>query len=73
MVHNRQELAPEGRNHSYVPLYRSGGWSDRGIRQTLEDALICIDDLNDQLQSRGAFYGELAGGECRRLSGSLVS
>ncbi|KAG0595141.1 hypothetical protein M758_UG143200 [Ceratodon purpureus] len=61
MVDNERENAAEGRNHVFVPQYRSGGCTVRGIRQTLEDALICVDDLHDQLQSRGAFYGVFDG------------
>lgn len=57
MDNERENAAAEGRNHVFVPQYRSGGWTDRGIRQTLEDALICVDDLHEQLHSRGAFYG----------------
>lgn len=54
---NGRGNAAEGRNHVFVPQYRSGGCTVRGIRQTLEDALICVDHLDDQLRSRGAFYG----------------
>jgi len=57
-VDNERGNAVEGRNNRvFVPQYRSGGCSDRGPRQTLEDALICIDDLHPQLHSRGAYYG----------------
>jgi len=41
----------------YVPEYRSGGSAERGIRRSMEDAHLCVDDLLDQLGSRGAFYG----------------
>lgn len=63
MVDNvERENAHEGaQNHVFVPQYRSGGCSERGIRQTLEDALICFDDLHDRLHDRGAFYGVFDG------------
>ena len=54
---NERENAPASRNHVFVPQYRSGVCTVRGIRQTLEDALICVDDLHEHLRSRGAFYG----------------
>jgi protein phosphatase 2C family protein 2/3 len=45
------------RYQEYRPEYRSGGFTVCGIRDTLEDALVCIDDLEEHLGSRGAFYG----------------
>lgn len=41
----------------YLPEYRSGGSAERGIRRSMEDAHLCVDDLEEQLGSRGAFYG----------------
>ena len=41
----------------YVPEYRSGGCAERGIRRSMEDAHLCVDDLEETLGSRGAFYG----------------
>lgn len=56
-VERENAAAEVAENHVFVPQYRSGGCSERGIRQTLEDALICFDDLHDRLHDRGAFYG----------------
>ena len=50
------------RYQEYRPEYRSGGFTVCGIRDTLEDALVCIDDLEEHLGSRGAFYG--VSGQC---------
>lgn len=41
----------------YVPEYRSGGSAERGIRRSMEDAHVCVDDIGDKTGSPGAFYG----------------
>lgn len=41
----------------YVPEYRSGGCAERGIRRSMEDAHVCVDNLEETLGTRGAFYG----------------
>lgn len=53
----KTEEVAENWGKDYLPEYRSGGYSDRGIRRTMEDAHVCIDDLEEQLGTRGAFYG----------------
>lgn len=53
---NSEEVAGNGRKE-YMPECRSGGCSDRGIRRTMEDAHVCVDDLEEHLGIRGAFYG----------------
>lgn len=41
----------------YVPEYRSGGCAEKGLRRFMEDAHLCVDDLEETLGCRGAFYG----------------
>lgn len=41
----------------YLPEYRSGGYADQGLRRSMEDAHTCVDNLDDVLGERGAFYG----------------
>lgn len=47
----------------YIPVVRSGGWSDIGFRQSMEDTFVCCDDfMHDYgLKKLGpgpnAFYG----------------
>lgn len=45
----------------FVPEYRSGGCAERGIRRSMEDAHLCVDNLEESLGSRGAFYGVFDG------------
>ncbi|XP_024382080.1 probable protein phosphatase 2C 57 [Physcomitrium patens] len=45
----------------YVPEYRSGGCAERGIRRSMEDAHVCVDNLEETLGTRGAFYGVFDG------------
>lgn len=45
----------------YVPEYRSGGCAERGIRRSMEDAHLCVDNLEETLGSRSAFYGVFDG------------
>lgn len=45
----------------YVPEYRSGGSAERGIRRSMEDAHVCVDDIGDKTGSPGAFYGVFDG------------
>jgi hypothetical protein len=53
----------EGVNFEFQPVYRSGVWSDTGRRTAMEDAHVCIDNLQTHLGSEdggeapGAFYG----------------
>ncbi|CAN5957978.1 unnamed protein product, partial [Sphagnum jensenii] len=52
---------------SFRPVYRSGVWSDTGRRTAMEDAHVCIDNLQTHLGSEdggeapGAFYGVFDG------------
>ncbi|XP_024362353.1 probable protein phosphatase 2C 57 [Physcomitrium patens] len=45
----------------YVPEYRSGGCAEKGLRRFMEDAHLCVDDLEETLGCRGAFYGVFDG------------
>ncbi|CAM6050951.1 unnamed protein product [Sphagnum compactum] len=57
----------EGVNFEFRPVYRSGVWSDTGRRTAMEDAHVCIDNLQTHLGSEdggeapGAFYGVFDG------------
>ncbi|XP_031489604.1 probable protein phosphatase 2C 57 isoform X1 [Nymphaea colorata] len=57
----------EGKEDSesdFIPVVRSGGWADIGIRRTMEDVYVCFDDfLHDckHLGSPSAFYGVFDG------------
>lgn len=51
----------------FLPFIRSGGWTDIGQRNLMEDAHVCIDDLVKHLgelvigESTGAYYGVFDG------------
>lgn len=50
--------SPEGQNSTWEPVFRSGSWSDKGPKRSMEDEFICVDDLKDHIgSSTGAFYG----------------
>jgi protein phosphatase 2C family protein 2/3 len=50
--------SPEGVNSTFQPVFRSGSWSDKGPKQSMEDEFICVDDLTEYIgSSTGAFYG----------------
>ncbi|CAK9220497.1 unnamed protein product [Sphagnum troendelagicum] len=57
----------EGFQMEFQPVYRSGVWSDTGLRRVMEDAHVRIDDLETYLGSQGggeasgAFYGVFDG------------
>jgi hypothetical protein len=56
-------MVQEGVQMEFQPVYRSGVWSDTGLRRVMEDAHVRIDDLETYLGSQGggeasgAFYG----------------
>ncbi|KAG2329331.1 hypothetical protein Bca52824_000511 [Brassica carinata] len=51
--------SPEGQNSTWKPVFRSGSWSDKGPKRSMEDEFICVDDLKEHIgSSTGAFYGE---------------
>jgi hypothetical protein len=56
-------MVQEGVQMEFQPVYRSGVWSDTGLRRVMEDTHVRIDDLETYLGSRGggeasgAFYG----------------
>lgn len=47
----------------YMPVIRSGGWMDIGVRKSMEDTHLIVDDLVERAGSLlvsegpGAFYG----------------
>lgn len=50
--------SPQGVNSTFQPVFRSGSWSDKGPKQSMEDEFICVDDLTEHIgSSTGAFYG----------------
>lgn len=50
--------SPEGVNSTFQPVFRSGSWSDKGPKRSMEDEFICVDDLTEYIgSSTGAFYG----------------
>ncbi|CAG7865216.1 hypothetical protein BRARA_I03483 [Brassica rapa] len=54
--------SPEGQNSTWEPVFRSGSWSDKGPKRSMEDEFICVDDLKDHIgSSTGAFYGVFDG------------
>ncbi|XP_010426702.1 PREDICTED: probable protein phosphatase 2C 47 [Camelina sativa] len=54
--------SPEGVNSTFQPVFRSGSWSDKGPKQSMEDEFICVDDLTEHIgSSTGAFYGVFDG------------
>lgn len=61
------EESTECCDSEYIPIVRSGGWSDIGFRQSMEDTFVCCDDfMHDyRLKKLGpgpnAFYGVFDG------------
>lgn len=57
------EKSSEGCETDFLPILRSGAWTDIGFRHTMEDAYVCSDNfiLDYGLQNYGegpsAFYG----------------
>ncbi|CAH8308663.1 unnamed protein product [Eruca vesicaria subsp. sativa] len=58
-----KRCGPEGEHNStFKPVFRSGSWSDKGPKRSMEDEFICVDDLTDNIgSSTGAFYGVFDG------------
>ncbi|KAF3528152.1 hypothetical protein DY000_02039368 [Brassica cretica] len=59
-----ERCGPEGDNTTFQPVFRSGSWSDKGPKRSMEDEFICVDDLTDHIgssSSTGAFYGVFDG------------
>lgn len=59
--------SPSSDNCAYVPIFRSGSYSEMGPKQYMEDEHIRIDNLREQvddskgLLSQGAYYGVFDG------------
>ncbi|KAH0456289.1 hypothetical protein IEQ34_014196 [Dendrobium chrysotoxum] len=63
-----RSLAPSlGEQHGFLPVFRSGSYSDIGPKPYMEDEHICIDDIlshlgiGTDLPAPGAFYGVFDG------------
>ena len=47
----------------FLPIVRSGAWTDVGIRSSMEDVYVCVDDFTNQYglerisEGPNAFYG----------------
>ncbi|KAL3630159.1 hypothetical protein CASFOL_023143 [Castilleja foliolosa] len=60
---------PGNKDSGYMPMFRSGIWSEIGPKQYMEDEYICVDNLFEHLgssafngfPSSGAFYGVFDG------------
>lgn len=56
-------LALNESERDFIPVIRSGAWADMGIRKTMEDVYICVDDFmrdygfDDSIDRPNAFYG----------------
>lgn len=55
-------LGVENNEMEFIPVIRSGAWSDIGIRTTMEDVFLCVDNfvrdgLNSLTDGPSAFYG----------------
>ncbi|KAG1335522.1 putative protein phosphatase 2C 57 [Cocos nucifera] len=61
------EISREDYETEYIPILRSGGWADIGIRPSMEDAFVCCDNfmqdygLKNFGEGPGAFYGVFDG------------
>ncbi|KAJ7953235.1 Protein phosphatase 2C family protein [Quillaja saponaria] len=59
--------SPSDEKSEFLPVYRSGSWSEKGPKQYMEDEYICVDNLCQHLglaasfPSHGAFYGVFDG------------
>ncbi|WCJ32836.1 Protein phosphatase 2C family protein [Euphorbia peplus] len=59
--------SPSNENPGFLPIYRSGSWSEKGPKQYMEDEFICVDNLCQHLvtvtncPSPSAFYGVFDG------------
>lgn len=55
--------SPPEEKSRYIPVFRSGSYSEIGPKQYMEDEYICVDNLCEHLgdsinlPSAGAFYG----------------
>ncbi|KAJ6678282.1 PROTEIN PHOSPHATASE 2C 47-RELATED [Salix viminalis] len=60
-------VSPSSENPVFLPIFRSGSWSEKGPKQYMEDEHICVDNLHEHLvtsadlPSPGAFYGVFDG------------
>ncbi|XP_065851499.1 probable protein phosphatase 2C 22 [Euphorbia lathyris] len=60
-------LGLENHNADFLPIVRSGAWADVGVRSSMEDVYICIDNfvsaygLNSVADEPNAFYGVFDG------------
>ncbi|KAF5189595.1 phosphatase 2c protein [Thalictrum thalictroides] len=59
--------SPSDGKPSFLPIFRSGSWSEKGPKSYMEDEHICVDNLHQHLgatasfPSPGAFYGVFDG------------
>lgn len=59
--------SPSTEKSGFLPLFRSGSWSEIGPKKYMEDEYICVDNLHKHLgsaanfSSPGAFYGVFDG------------
>jgi protein phosphatase PTC2/3 len=56
-------MSPTEPQSGYMPIFRSGSWSEMGTKSYMEDEHVCIDNLVEHLNASpsfpapGAFYG----------------
>ncbi|KAI9192891.1 hypothetical protein LWI28_029012 [Acer negundo] len=60
-------LAVENHETEFIPIVRSGAWADKGVRTSMEDVYLCVDNFMDDYgienltAEPSAFYGVFDG------------
>ncbi|KAK2661074.1 hypothetical protein Ddye_007607 [Dipteronia dyeriana] len=60
-------LAVENHETEFIPIVRSGAWADMGVRRSMEDVYLCVDNFMDDYgienftAEPSAFYGVFDG------------
>ncbi|KAJ6745500.1 PROTEIN PHOSPHATASE 2C [Salix koriyanagi] len=63
----KPNLGAESHDADFVPIVRSGAWTDIGFRSSMEDVYICADNfmsdygLKNAIDGPNAFYGVFDG------------
>lgn len=74
-VSAKSELCLEDHGSDFIPIIRSGAWTDIGFRTSMEDVCVCMDNFMDDYGFKSfadrpsAFYGVFSS---HQLLGKIV-
>lgn len=63
-------LSVEDHETDFIPIVRSGAWTDVGFRKSMEDVYVCVDNFTSEYgfknlnEEPNAFYGVFHSSYC---------